>query len=465
MLTCCASVGAVGSALDYAHAHGVIHRDVKPSNIMLERDGRVILTDFGLALRMSEGTIGDTFGSPHYISPEQARNSANAVPQSDLYSLGVVAYELLVGVTPFDDPSATALAMQHILLAVPSPRALNPDLSEAGRTGAAEGARQNARGTVHIGRGVRLGAARSCGGAAAASAAAAYQRQNSRHSRLASRCRCRVVCRLQTTLDKVQQELALAQARGQALTRQQIPSAGDRRARRRAATRGYSSSPACCCLGCSWRWRSWLSPIRSPKHPIATSTSDASESPRCPAQSSSDSPGSASCDYAPHARDAAPTPMPPTSTPVPTATPLPPTATPPPPTPAAPTATATPFHPPSRAMHAHPLPPASAPPTLLPPTVVVPTVAYPDGLLFTLVWDAQTFYVANTSGQRVRSQDMSFERIGGSAERYEGRRWSEFYAWNEPRRCLVLRLPARQHHPPRCRMSEWLQFRCAGAVR
>src|SRR5579859_3005666 len=122
---------AIGSALDYAHSQGVIHRDVKPSNIMLESDGRPVLTDFGLALRVSEGTIGDTFGSPHYISPEQARSSANAVPQSDLYSLGVVAFELLTGFVPFDDPSPTALAMQHIMAVVPSPRDFNPNLSPA----------------------------------------------------------------------------------------------------------------------------------------------------------------------------------------------------------------------------------------------------------------------------------------------------------------------------------------------
>src|SRR5262249_14923633 len=115
----------IASALDYAHRQGVIHRDVKPSNIMLERDGRPVLTDFGLALRVSEGTVGDTFGSPHYIAPEQARSSANAVPQSDIYALGVVAYQLLTGALPFDDTSAAALAMQHIMSPVPSPRAFN----------------------------------------------------------------------------------------------------------------------------------------------------------------------------------------------------------------------------------------------------------------------------------------------------------------------------------------------------
>lgn len=121
----------IAGALDYAHAQGVIHRDVKPSNIMLERGGRSVLTDFGLALRISEGTMGDTFGSPHYIAPEQARSSSNAVPQSDVYALGVIAYEMLTGVVPFDDPSPAALAVQHITNDVPSPRLLNRSLPEA----------------------------------------------------------------------------------------------------------------------------------------------------------------------------------------------------------------------------------------------------------------------------------------------------------------------------------------------
>ena len=120
---------AAGSALDYAHEEGVIHRDVKPSNIILSEDGRVVLADFGLALQATSSTLGQVFGSPHYIAPEQARNSALAVPQSDLYSLGVVLYEMLTGSVPFNDPSPASLALQHMTQEPPRPSSINPNLS------------------------------------------------------------------------------------------------------------------------------------------------------------------------------------------------------------------------------------------------------------------------------------------------------------------------------------------------
>src|SRR6266498_2003124 len=120
---------AVASALDYAHAKGVVHRDVKPSNVIIGRDGRIVLTDFGLALDVQQGSVGEVFGSAHYIAPEQARRSSDATPQSDLYSLGILLYEMLTGIVPFDDPSPTAVALQHITQPPPPPRTLNPDLT------------------------------------------------------------------------------------------------------------------------------------------------------------------------------------------------------------------------------------------------------------------------------------------------------------------------------------------------
>ena len=122
---------AIAASLDYAHAQGVIHRDIKPSNVMVAHDQRVLLTDFGLALQITEGSMGEVFGTPHYMAPEQAKRSADAVPQSDIYSLGVLLYEMLTGVVPFNDESPTSVALQHITEAPPSPCEVNPDLSEA----------------------------------------------------------------------------------------------------------------------------------------------------------------------------------------------------------------------------------------------------------------------------------------------------------------------------------------------
>jgi serine/threonine protein kinase len=124
-------VSQIASALDYAHSQGVIHRDIKPGNIMLNQQGRAFLTDFGLVRDMAIPTLGEIFGSPKYISPEQAINSANAVPQSDLYALGVVMYEMVTGRVPFDVGRPNDIALMHIEELPPAPRQFNEALPPA----------------------------------------------------------------------------------------------------------------------------------------------------------------------------------------------------------------------------------------------------------------------------------------------------------------------------------------------
>lgn len=124
-------VEQMASALDYVHAQGVIHRDIKPSNILLDRQARAVLTDFGMARVMSERTEATSFGSAQYIAPEQAISSAKAVAQSDFYSLGVVLYRMLTGTLPFEADTPMSLALKHISEPPPAPRSVNPDLHPA----------------------------------------------------------------------------------------------------------------------------------------------------------------------------------------------------------------------------------------------------------------------------------------------------------------------------------------------
>jgi serine/threonine protein kinase len=126
-------LGQVAGALDYAHQHGVVHRDVKPGNILVTDDGRVVLTDFGLAMlrdRASQATLGNTFGTPEYIAPEQAIDSRAASPLSDIYALGVILYEMITGRLPFEDESPLSLALKHINQEPTPPRRYVPDLPE-----------------------------------------------------------------------------------------------------------------------------------------------------------------------------------------------------------------------------------------------------------------------------------------------------------------------------------------------
>lgn len=118
-------------ALEHAHSKGIIHRDIKPQNIMLLKDGMIKVADFGIASLESdiEENNGETVGSVHYIAPEQARGQAPDA-RSDIYSLGIVMYEMLTGKLPYVGASDVEVAVKHMNTDPVSPRELAPDISE-----------------------------------------------------------------------------------------------------------------------------------------------------------------------------------------------------------------------------------------------------------------------------------------------------------------------------------------------
>ena len=127
-------VHSVGSALTYAHAQGVLHRDVKPSNILLTGGNGIYLADFGLA-RMAEAgqstLSGDQLlGTPHYISPEQARGEQDLDQRTDIYSFGIVFYQLAVGRVPYNSDTPFSIIHDHIFTPLPMPRAVNEKIPE-----------------------------------------------------------------------------------------------------------------------------------------------------------------------------------------------------------------------------------------------------------------------------------------------------------------------------------------------
>jgi len=119
----------IAKALEHAHSRGIVHRDIKPHNIMVLKNGSVKVTDFGIARIMSKSNTltKEALGSVHYISPEQAKGG-RVDNRSDLYSLGVVMYEMMTGRPPYDGESPVAVAIQHINGGAAMPSTLNPNI-------------------------------------------------------------------------------------------------------------------------------------------------------------------------------------------------------------------------------------------------------------------------------------------------------------------------------------------------
>lgn len=123
----------ITSAIAHAHAHDLVHRDIKPQNILIDTYGRIKVTDFGIATALSATALTQTnsvLGSVHYLSPEQARGGL-ATKLSDIYSLGIVFFELLTGQLPFSGQTPVSIALKHLQADTPSVRSFNPDIPQS----------------------------------------------------------------------------------------------------------------------------------------------------------------------------------------------------------------------------------------------------------------------------------------------------------------------------------------------
>ncbi|HUH97967.1 MAG TPA: serine/threonine-protein kinase [Anaerolineales bacterium] len=128
-------VETVGSALAYAHKQGILHRDIKPSNVLVASDGQLYLADFGLAriAQSGESTLSSDMimGTPQYISPEQAMGKKDLDEGTDIYSFGVMMYEMVVGQVPFNADTPFSIIHDHIYSPLPMPRTINPNVPES----------------------------------------------------------------------------------------------------------------------------------------------------------------------------------------------------------------------------------------------------------------------------------------------------------------------------------------------
>ena len=128
-------VDSVGSALAYAHRQGILHRDIKPSNVLISTDGQMYLADFGLARIAQAGELtlssDSIMGTPQYISPEQARGDKDLDSGTDIYSFGVMLYEMVVGQVPFNADTPFSIIHDHIYTPLPMPRSINKKVPES----------------------------------------------------------------------------------------------------------------------------------------------------------------------------------------------------------------------------------------------------------------------------------------------------------------------------------------------
>ncbi len=464
---------AVARALDYAHAQGIIHRDIKPSNIMIASDGRVVLTDFGLALDVAQGTVGEVFGTPHYIAPEQARRSSDAVPESDIYAWGVVLYEMLTGIVPFDDPSPTSLALQHLTMPPPPPRQVNPALNEE-----TEAVLLKALSKAPADRYPTAGALMD----------ALDQALHATHDRAAPLALPPVPAEVQepprslsrmSVADRVAEyvtatytpaaypEPMVPHTRHARLSPAQPPAASvpvsvpARRSRRgwiALAALGVIALVAVALVvrqggndGTSKNTPAADTPIAAASLAVSTGTGTPAPTPTdtaspAPTETVPPSPTGTATEAAvvvvvpsvtPTPTTPPPTPMP-SSTETPTDTLVPPTSTPQPTWTLLPTFT--------------PLPPT---PTATSGEPLPPTVLYPNGHRFMLVYDNTALFMRNLSSDRMEVKPFAFERLdsaGNPSNRTEGSRWAQFYPYIYPQACIriiILDLPA-YLSPPSC---------------
>src|SRR5690625_4982555 len=120
-------------AIAHAHANDIVHRDIKPQNILIDTYGQVKVTDFGIAIALSATALTQTnavLGSVHYLSPEQARGGM-ATKKSDTYSLGIVLYELLTGRLPFSGETPVSIALKHLQSDTPSVKRFNQNVPQS----------------------------------------------------------------------------------------------------------------------------------------------------------------------------------------------------------------------------------------------------------------------------------------------------------------------------------------------